>query len=162
MKSIVKMALLRLLQPRNSLPDPRGSLSSSIPSQAITAANREVEEAIRTAASGKRGPYGQYSLINCLGWNWQVCLPSWCNCADSCLPDFMINMVATNTPVSSILLHFSACVKFKSLQKAHSAKILVHEIFSCKPFITQKFPDIQYPYCFCVCWKVVVNHSRKF
>ena len=40
---------------RNSIPDPRGLLSSSIPSQAITAANREVEEAIRTA-------YGQYSL----------------------------------------------------------------------------------------------------
>ena len=54
------MALLRWLQPRNGLPDPRGSLSSSIPSQAIAAANREVE-AIRTASSGKRAPYGHYS-----------------------------------------------------------------------------------------------------
>jgi len=24
---------------------------------------------------------------HCLGRNWQVCLPSWCNCASSCLPD---------------------------------------------------------------------------
>ena len=38
------------------------SLSSSIPSYAIAAANREVEEAIRTTSSGKCGPYGQYSL----------------------------------------------------------------------------------------------------
>ena len=51
----------RWLQPRNGLPDPRGSLSSSIPSQEIAAANREVEEAIRTASSGKRAPYGKYS-----------------------------------------------------------------------------------------------------
>jgi len=50
---ITKMALLRWLQPRNSLPDPRGSLSSSIPSLAIAAANQEVEEAICTASSGK-------------------------------------------------------------------------------------------------------------
>jgi len=40
---IVKMALLKWLQPRNGLLDPRGLLSSF---QAITAANREVEEAI--------------------------------------------------------------------------------------------------------------------
>jgi len=55
------MALLRWLQPRIGLPDPRGSLLSSVPSQAIAAANREVKEAIRTASSGKRGLYGQYS-----------------------------------------------------------------------------------------------------
>ena len=59
MNEIAKMALLRWLQP--SLPDPRGSLSSSVPSQAIAAANREVEEAIHTISSGKRAPYGQYS-----------------------------------------------------------------------------------------------------
>ena len=63
---IAKMALLRWLQPRNGLPDPRGLLSSSIPSQEIAAANREVEEAIHTASSGKRGPHGQYSL-DCSG-----------------------------------------------------------------------------------------------
>jgi len=57
---IAKMALLRWLQPRNGLPDPRGSLSSSIPSQAIAAANREVEEAICTTSSGKCAAYRQY------------------------------------------------------------------------------------------------------
>ena len=43
----------------DSLPDPSGLLSSSIP---IAEANQEVEEAIRTVSSGKRGPYKQYSL----------------------------------------------------------------------------------------------------
>jgi len=51
------MALLKWLQPRNGLPDPRGSLSSSISSQAIAAANQEVEEAIRIASSGKQAVY---------------------------------------------------------------------------------------------------------
>ena len=32
-------------------------------------------EAVRTASSGKPGPYGQYSL-DCSGRNWQVRLPS--------------------------------------------------------------------------------------
>jgi len=44
------MALLRWLQPRNGLPDPRGLLSSSIPSQAIAAANQEVKGAIRSTS----------------------------------------------------------------------------------------------------------------
>ena len=55
---------------RNRVPDPRGSFSSSIP--AIAAANRE---AVRTASSGKRRPYGQYSL-DCSVRNWQVRLRS--------------------------------------------------------------------------------------
>ena len=56
------MALLKWLQPRNGHPDPRGLLLSSIPSQAIAAANQEVEEAIRTASSGK-----QAVEFDCLG-----------------------------------------------------------------------------------------------
>ena len=40
------MALLRYLKPRDGLPDPRGSLSSAMPSQAIAQANREVQEAV--------------------------------------------------------------------------------------------------------------------
>jgi len=83
------MALLRWLQPRNGLPDPRGSLSSSIPSQAIAAANQEVEEAIRTASSGKRVPYRQYSLTVQAKIGKYTCH----------------HAVATNAPVSSILLH---------------------------------------------------------
>ena len=54
------MALLRYLKPRDGLPDPRGSLSSSMPSQAIAQANREVQEAIQSD-KGKRGPYKKYS-----------------------------------------------------------------------------------------------------
>ena len=38
----VKMALLRYLQRRDSLPDPKGSLLSAIPAQAIARANQEV------------------------------------------------------------------------------------------------------------------------
>jgi len=51
------MALLKWLQSRNGLPDPRGSLSSSISSQAIATANQEVEEAIHTASSGEQAVY---------------------------------------------------------------------------------------------------------
>ena len=83
------MALLRWLQPRNGLPDPRGSLSSSIPSQAIAAANQEVEEAIHTASSGKRAPYRQYSPTVRAEIGKYTCHGG----------------VATNAPVSSILLH---------------------------------------------------------
>ena len=56
------MALLQYLQLRDSLPDPRGPLSSTIPAQAIAEVNREVQEA--TSISSKkteRGPYKQYS-----------------------------------------------------------------------------------------------------
>ena len=52
------MALLRYLKPRDGLPDPRGALSLSMPSQAIAEANREVQEATSKA---KRGPYKRYS-----------------------------------------------------------------------------------------------------
>jgi len=90
---IAKMALLRWLKPENGLPDPRGSLSSSIPSQAIAAANQEVEEAIHTTSSGETGSIRQ---SDCSGQNWQVRLPS----------DFMMNLVTTNAPV---IFHSPPC-----------------------------------------------------
>ena len=52
------MALLRYLKPRDGLPDPRGALSLSMPSQAIAEANREVQEATNKV---KWGPYKRYS-----------------------------------------------------------------------------------------------------
>ena len=55
------MALLRYLKPRDGLPDPKGSLSLSVPSQAIARANREVQEAMNSKGRKKRGPYGRYS-----------------------------------------------------------------------------------------------------
>ena len=56
------MALLRYLQLRDSLPDPRGPLSSTIPAQAIAEANREVQEATSIGSKRtERGPYKQYS-----------------------------------------------------------------------------------------------------
>ncbi len=54
------MALLRYLRPVDGLPDPRGSLSSSIPTQAITEVNKEVQKAI-CEARGRRGAYQKYS-----------------------------------------------------------------------------------------------------
>ena len=53
------MTLLRYMKPIDSLPDPRGSLSHSIPSQAIAEANREVQKAM--AGGGKCGLYTKYS-----------------------------------------------------------------------------------------------------
>ena len=56
------MALLRYLQFRDSLPDPRGPLSSTIPAQAIAEANHEVQEATSIGSKKtERGPYKQYS-----------------------------------------------------------------------------------------------------
>ena len=55
------MALLRYLKPRDGLPDPKGSLSLSVPSQVIARANREVQEVMNSKGGKKRGPYGRYS-----------------------------------------------------------------------------------------------------
>ena len=41
------MALLQYLQSRYGLPDPKGSLSSAIPAQAIARANQEVQVAAK-------------------------------------------------------------------------------------------------------------------
>ena len=51
------MALLKYFKRKHELPNPRGSLSSSISPRAIASANREVEEEIRKAKEKKRGPY---------------------------------------------------------------------------------------------------------
>ncbi len=56
-----EMDLLRYLQPRDGLPDPRGALSLSVPSSAIAEANRKVQEA--TSKTKKWGPYKRYSAI---------------------------------------------------------------------------------------------------
>ena len=45
-----------LVENRDQLPNPRGSLSSSLPSGAIAAANREVKN-VRNKKMKKRGPY---------------------------------------------------------------------------------------------------------
>ena len=44
------IALLRYMQPRDGLPDPRRPLSFCLPSQAKAQANREVQDAITTAS----------------------------------------------------------------------------------------------------------------
>ena len=60
------MSIRRFLKPLNGLPDPRGSLSASIPSGAIAAANREVEK-VTGESTKKRGAYKKYvSLLNSL------------------------------------------------------------------------------------------------
>ena len=54
------MALLKYLRRKEDLPDPRGSLSLSIPSRAIVSANKEVEKEMaksKTAKNKKRSPY---------------------------------------------------------------------------------------------------------
>ena len=47
----VVMALFRYFQPVSGLPDPKGSLSSAMPSQAIAQANREVQDVINKEES---------------------------------------------------------------------------------------------------------------
>ena len=55
------MALLRFFKPVDGLPDPKGSLSISLPSGAIASANREVLELSASEVGKKRGPYKKYS-----------------------------------------------------------------------------------------------------
>ena len=43
---IVEMSILSYFKPKDGLPDPKGSLSSILPSQAIALANKEVEKVI--------------------------------------------------------------------------------------------------------------------
>ena len=50
-----RMSIRRYLKPIG-LPDPKGSLSTTIPSATIASANREVQKAIRSGKK-KRGPY---------------------------------------------------------------------------------------------------------
>ena len=57
------MALLKYLKAsKDGLPDPRGSLSSAILTQAIAEANREVKQLLshHSANGGKRGSYKRY------------------------------------------------------------------------------------------------------
>ena len=53
---VVKMSLLRFFKPVDRLPDPRGQLSSSLPSVAIAEANKEVLKATKKG-NEKRGAY---------------------------------------------------------------------------------------------------------
>ena len=55
------MALLKYLKAsKDGLPDPKGSLSSAIPFQAIADAKREVKQLLSHAYEGKQGPYKKY------------------------------------------------------------------------------------------------------
>ena len=64
-----EMALLQHLQRNNGQPDLKGSLSSTIPPQAIARANQEVQAAtekeVQVREKGKRGAYHQYSPEEC-------------------------------------------------------------------------------------------------
>ena len=54
------MSIRRYFKPKDGLPDPKGSLSCSLPSQAIALANKEVEKVINEkGGSKKRGQYGR-------------------------------------------------------------------------------------------------------
>ena len=54
------MTLYRCFQPWNGLPDPKGLISSIIPSQAVAQANQDVVDATQSRMR-KRGPYQQYT-----------------------------------------------------------------------------------------------------
>ena len=54
------MSLLHFFKPVDGLPDPRGQLSSSLPSVAIVEANKEVLKA-KKKGNEKRGAYNKYS-----------------------------------------------------------------------------------------------------
>ena len=60
------MALLKYLKAsKDGLPDPKGSLSSPIPTRVIAEANWEVKQLLshHSANGGKRGPYKRYVYL---------------------------------------------------------------------------------------------------
>ena len=63
--SSVEMAFLHYLKPANGLPDPKGSLSTTISPHIIAEMNKEVEKASRCVAGGKCGPYKTYTSSKC-------------------------------------------------------------------------------------------------
>ena len=52
------MSILSYFKPKDSLPDRKGALSSSLPSEAIALADKEVEKA--SNVSKKRGQYSRW------------------------------------------------------------------------------------------------------
>ena len=48
--ALLEMSIRSYFQPENGLPDPKGSLSCSLPSQAIALVNKEVEKVIGSMA----------------------------------------------------------------------------------------------------------------
>ena len=60
-----RMSVRQYLKPIDGLPDPKGSLSTTIPSAAIASANWEVQKAI--SSGKKRGPYKKYLSEALLG-----------------------------------------------------------------------------------------------
>ena len=52
---------MRYLKSRDGFPDPRSSLSLTIPSQAIARVNQEVQEAMNSKEGNQCGSYERYS-----------------------------------------------------------------------------------------------------
>ena len=94
------MSIRKFFKPVDGLPDPRGSLSSSMPSAAIASANREVEKVVEaTKKEKKSGPYKKYIYTTSFGFfhdsifqvhsrrvsrNRQVCQTPWLS-SSNCL-----------------------------------------------------------------------------
>ena len=60
------MTLRQYFQPRDGLPDPKGSLSSILTSKAISSANREVEAALKAKRS--EGKNRVHIKSKCVGY----------------------------------------------------------------------------------------------
>ena len=114
------MALLRYLKPVDGLPDPRGSLSSSIPTQAIAEANKEVQKAILSEAGGKRGAYQQYSSTVRSDIGKYACQHG---------SQFFVNMVPSDTRLLLCGLHFDSLHVFI---RSNSSPLLVPK-YLCVP-----------------------------
>ncbi len=57
MLALETMSIRSFFKPKDSLPDPKGSLSSRLPSQAISLAIKEVENVTTSEKGKKRGQY---------------------------------------------------------------------------------------------------------
>ena len=68
------MALLQYLQRTDGLPDPRGSLSSAVPRQAIARANQEVQAAVDSEVEVRERVMWRIQPLYCRGsrCQWKV------------------------------------------------------------------------------------------
>ena len=60
------MSIRNYFRPSNRLPEPNGSISLHVPSQAIALANKEVEKVLKEGSGVDRTKRGKYNRWNCL------------------------------------------------------------------------------------------------
>ena len=133
------MSIHRYLRPVNSLPQPDGPLSSSLPPVAIKEANKSVEAVYSTQKKRKRGTYKKMASEQQLAIAKYAALH--CNQAAVCHFSKELEIVSSPTHCTAVswlsldTLCLKLCLLFYSLMLAGHAyySFQVHPLFSIIP-----------------------------